>query len=494
MLDMIPCRSLISNSGYSLSTLKIPQLNLSPDLRDLFNIDGGQTGRNNINLLFLPCAHMENSRKVEMFVYSLSQRENLDNHKHRVRNAVTSLHNYTDNTTAISFVNFKSINMENRAALKDYVSVEFTDAQVINSRYMVVHPQCDVAVYKFTDNKFLILTNTFTHTFLETVYAMLWINHGDSTATPELADALLRGEENTIVDYINSLITVRIESMATRTYEYFTDKFKGIMLSRDKLAALERALNSVRNDIERANNKLLEQLAKRKDILLKIKALQTEPQDTTIEDLLLMIKPEDIVKVNEEESNASQIYFVIKSKFTYWDEDDYKIMRDRRITNTNFLSGYSSDFIGFLDEIFVNKNYTLTFDTPLCIYTYDNGFATIPRISRGLQNDANGFISNPHIYHYNCWGDNESLISRAFEAGDFITGWCTIVSAISAVNMTDTPVMTRFVNDLYRYATDYFTNAAKQIIKNDGTMLTISQAYTEYISTRITPENPEHIG
>lgn len=455
---------------------------MSSEIRDMFNIAGGQTGRNNLNLLFLPCA--KTSRKVEMFSYSLSQREDLDNHKSRVDIVVDCLGGYSEDTTVIGFANFKSINAENRAALKAYVPTRYPNAQVVNSRYMVVHPQCDVAVYKFPNNKFLILTNTFTREFLETVYAMLWINHDHSVATPELADALLRSDNETVINYINSLIATRLEGMAARAYEYFTDKFKGVMVSRDKLAAFECTLNSIRTEIERINSKLLEQLAKRKDVLLKIKALQSEEKDTTIDDLLLMIKPEDIFSVNEENSSNTQLYFVIKSKFTYWDVDDYKIMRDRRSRNRNFLTDYSEEFIGFLDEIFVNKTYTLTFGTPLCLYAYDNGYTTIPSISRGLQRDASEFVANPHIYHYDCWGDNKSLITRAFELGDFITGWGTIISAISAVNMTDTPVMTRFVNDLYSRAVNGNASDMKQITKSDGTTVSIYQAYSEYLLTR----------
>ena len=474
----------MNSTGLGFTALSIPQLNLTSDLRDLFNISGGQTGRNNLNLLFLPCA--KNPKRVEMFVHPLSQREGLDSHKYRVRNAVEYLLSFPEDVTTIGFINFKSINAENRVALKEHIPTEYTIAQTLNSRYMVVHPQCDVAVYKFSNNKFLILTNTFTHEFLETVYAMLWINHGDSIATPELADALLRGDENTIVNYINSLIANRIENMAARKYEFFVDKFKGIMVARNKIAALERTLNNIRSEIERLNSKLLEQFAKKKDTLFKIKALQTDVQDNAVEDLLLMIKPEDIIGVNEDDSTDSQIYFTIKSKFMYWDEDDYKIMRDRRTRNNNFLSRYDDTFIGFLDEIFVNKNYTLTFVTPLCLYSYDIGYgATMPSITRGLQRDTQSFVANPHIYHYNCWGDNGGLIHSAFESGDFITGWGIIISAISAVNMTDTPVMTRFINDLYDRATCGNDNDAKQIIKSDGTMLSIKQAYDEYFLTHV---------
>jgi hypothetical protein len=426
-----------------------------------------------------------------MYAYALSQREDLDQHKARTRSAAAGLRNYGDETTTIAFVNFKSINAENRAALKEYITTEFGNAEVVNSRYMVVHPQCDVAVYKFPNNKFLVLTNTFTTDFITAVYAMLWINHDYSTATPEMADALLRGDEETVVAYINSLIAARVEGISARRFTFFTDRFKGIMVQRNKTAALERTLNNIRTEIERLNAKLMEQYTKRKAALGRLLQIQSETSDNTIEDLLLMIKAEDIVRINQDDSNDASLYFVMKSKFTYWDVDDYKIMRDRRTHNHNFLSSYDDTFIGFIDKIFVDKEYTLLFNTPLCLYTYEANSGVIPCISRGNQRDSRNLLPNPHIYHYNCWGDNGSLISQAFDAGDFITAWGTILSAISAVNISDTPVMNRFISDLYSYALGGYTCEDKQIIKSDGVALTIREAYEEYVrSLTATPVEP----
>ena len=478
MLNMQRCREFLNLTGHSLSTLDIPSLDVDANMRDFCDCTSTAVSRNNLNLLFLPCATYHYN--TVMYMYSLSQREGLDQHKSKTRNAATGLRNYGDEATVIAFVNFKSINAENRAALKEYITTEFGNAEVVNSRYMVVHPQCDVAVYKFPNNKFLVLTNTFTTDFMQAVYTMLWINHDHSTATPEMADALLRGDEETIVAYINSLIAARAEGIGAKRFAFFTDKFKGIMTYRNKTAAIERTLNTIRSEIERLNSKLLEQYAKRKVALGKMLQLQSDTQDSTVDDLLLMIKPEDIVRINQDESSDTQVYFVMKSRFTYWDAEDYKIMRDRRTRNTNFLSGYDDTFIRFLDKIFVDKEYTLLFNTPLCLYTYDNGSGVLPCITRGNQRDSRNLLANPHIYHYNCWGDNGGLIAQAFEAGDFITAWGTILSAISAVSISDTPVMTRLIGDLYNYAVDGYTCEAKQIVKSDGVALTIREAYEEY--------------
>lgn len=484
MLSMATCRSFLNSTGHSFRSLDIPSMDMQGDLRELIGDMGSAVTRNNLNLLVLPCVDAPVPNTV-MYVYALSQRHDLDGHKNRVRSTVEGFGYYANEATVVGFVNYKSINAESRAALKEFVLAEYPDrATLVNSRYMVIHPQCDVAVYKFPNNKFLVLTNTFTIEFIETVYAMLWINHDHSTATPEMADALLRGDNDVIVGYINSLIATRVESVAARRFNKFVDKFKGIMVQRSKLEALEHSLNATRDEIARLNNKLLEQYTKRKATLGKILAAQNEVQENVLDDLLLMIKPEDITSFNLENSSDSQIYFTIKSKFVYWDVDDYKIMRDRRDRNNNFLSNYDAMFIGFLDEIFINKSLTLLFDTPLTLYTYNNGGGAVPSISRGDIHDVHEHIANPHIYHYNCWGDNSGLIAQAFNENDFITAWGTILSAISAVNISDTPVMNRFIRDIYERVINGTEHDAKQIVKSDGTAVSLRTAYLMYVASK----------
>ena len=52
---------------------------------------------------------------------------------------------------------------------------------------------------------------------------------------------------------------------------------------------------------------------------------------------------------------------------------------------------------------------------------------------------------NPHHYYYNCWGDNQSLITRALSEHDYITAILQAFAAIAGINVTDTAVITQFV-------------------------------------------------
>lgn len=481
MLDYSLIRRHLNNTGQTLESLYAPRLNVTDNMRNAYQPFVNITFRNNMNLLFLPCG--EDTRRVEVYMvlYNLSQRNNLETHKDVCSNAHYHATNYNKNNTAVEFINFKSINAANKQALKEYM-LTFPDVKLVPSLYMVTHPMCDVAVYQFPNNKFVVLTNTIDDDFIEAVYAMLWLNHTNSKATPELADALLRKDEATVVAYINSIIDAKVAAMEDIKYEIFTTRLKGITQGGSKIDSLERAMQQVRSEIERLTNKLVEQYAKRKDLMQRIRIIQTTVEESPVDDLLLMLTKDVIHSVNETYSDGSLLYFVINSQLKYWDVEDYKIMRNNR-QRGNFLNSYNEDFIGFLDEIFINNTYTIALKTALLLASYDDSTGHTCRISQGRTDDEGKWLANPHIHYYNCWGDNAFLINQAFDAGDFITAWGTILSAVSAVCMTDTAVMRKFVSDIYNRIIDESYNT-KQFIKKDGTELTAYEAYQDYLNNR----------
>lgn len=480
MLDYSIIRRHLTEVGESLESMRVPSLNSTDCMRDLYPHFRNGTFRSNMNLLSLPFGQDDHRVSLYFCAYNLSQRNSLDSHKH----TCTAVHNhvtgYSRENTAVEFINFKSINAENRQALKEYC-LTFPDVQLVPSLYMVSHPMCEVSVYQFPYNKFLILTNTFDDDFMESVYAMLWLNHTDSKATPELTDALLRKDEATVVAYLNGIIDEKVAVLEKRKYEIFTTSLKNISQGEDRLTALETNLQAVRNEIERLSNKLLEKYTKRKDLMQQIRIMQTPVEETPVDDLLLMLTKDIIHSVNEDYSGSNTLYFVINSQLKYWDVEDYKIMRNNR-ERGNFLSDYDDNFIGFLDEIFVNNTYTITLKTALVLSSYDNGLGHTCRIGQGRTDDEGNWLANPHIHHYNCWGDNADLINQAFDTGDFVTAWGTILSAVSAVCITDTAVMRNFISSIYGRAVESTYNKA-QFIKKDGTALTAYEAYHDYLST-----------
>lgn len=481
MLDYSLIRRHLNETGQTLESLRTPRLNVSNSMREVYHPFRNAMSRNNMNLLFLPCG--EDTRRVDfyMVLYNLSQRNDLDTHKRVCSDAQCHATYYNTNNTAVEFVNFKSINAANKQALKEYM-LTFPDVKLIPSLYMVTHPMCDVAVYQFPNNKFVVLTNTIDDDFMEAVYAMLWLNHTNSKATPELADALLRKDEATVVAYINSIIDAKVAAIDNVKYEIFTTRLKSVTQGGSRIEAIERNMQQVRNEIERLTTKLVEQYTKRKDLMQRIRIIQTTVEESPVDDLLLMLTKDIIHSVNEDYSDGSSLYFVMNSQLKYWDVEDYKIMRNNR-QRGNFLSDYNEDFIGFLDEIFINNTYTIALKTALLLSSYDNDTGHTCRIGQGRTDDEGRWLANPHIHYYNCWGDNADLINRAFDNGDYVTAWGTILSAISAVCMTDTAVMRNFVSTIYdRIRNDAYD--ANQFIKKDGTAFTAYEAYRDYLNSK----------
>lgn len=489
MLDYSLIRRHLNEAGHTLDSLSIPKLNTSEDMRTAYMNFRNSVFRNNMNLLFLPCENPERRVEVYMLMHNLSQRNDLETHKNVCSNAQYHVMNYSRHTTAIEFINFKSINAANKQALKEYM-LTFPDVKLVQSLYMVVHPMCDVAVYQFPNNKFVVLTNTVDDDFMEAVYAMLWLNHTDSKATPELADALLRKDEAIIVSYINGIIDTKIATIEDVKYERFTTRLKSVTHGGSRLEAIERTMQQVRGRIEEYSRKLAEQYLKRKELMQKVRTIQTTVEESPVDDLLLMLTKDVIHSVNEDYSNDALLYFVINSQLKYWDVEDYKIMRDNRRIRENFLSRYYDDFIGFLDEIFINNTYTITLKTALRLSSYEEYTGHTCRIDRGRVEDEGKWIANPHIHFYDCWGDNADLINQAFDSGDYVTAWGTILSAVSAVCMTDTAVMRNFISIIYEHTRESLYDA-KQFIKKDGTALTAYEAYQDYLNSRNTaPAEP----
>ena len=484
MLDYSLVRRHLNETGHTLDSLRVPKLNVSEDMRTAYTNFRNTAFRNNMNLLFLPCENSERRVEVYMLMHSLSQRNDLETHKIVCANIHHHVTHYSPTTTAIEFINFKSINAANKQALKEYM-LTFPDVKLVQSLYMVIHPMCDVAVYQFPNNKFVVLTNTVDDDFMEAVYAMLWLNHTDSKATPELVDALLRKDEATVVSYLNGIIDTKIATLEDVKYERFTTRLKNVTHGVNRLEAIERSMQQVRSNIEDYSRRLAEQYVKRKGLMQKVRDIQTTIEESPVDDLLLMLTKDVIHSVNEEYSTNAGMYFVINSQLKYWDVEDYKIMRDNRQVRENFLSRYRDDFIGFLDELFINNTYTLALKTALYLSSYEEYTGHTCRIERGRTDDEGRWIANPHIHFYNCWGDNEDLINQAFDSGDFVTAWGTILSAVSAVCMTDTAVMRSFVSTIYDHTREPLYDT-KQFIKKDGTELTAYEAFQDYLNSRNT--------
>ena len=98
-------------------------------------------------------------------------------------------------------------------------------------------------------------------------------------------------------------------------------------------------------------------------------------------------------------------------------------------------------------------------------------------------------VPNPHIYGYNCWGDNLPHIRRALEEGKNDIAFEQIKSALAGVDVTDGDVMTEFC----RILNDEGFADIPCITDNETVkLMTVKEAkefYKDYDSTKEEGEN-----
>ena len=106
-----------------------------------------------------------------------------------------------------------------------------------------------------------------------------------------------------------------------------------------------------------------------------------------------------------------------------------------------------------MKDIFINRTKQLLIETGAIIY--------IERPNIGYKNPASirtdvyalsafSGIPNPHHHYYNCWGDNKPNIIRALTEHDYVLAITQVFAAMGGLNLTDTPVMEKFIRSELR--------------------------------------------
>lgn len=93
--------------------------------------------------------------------------------------------------------------------------------------------------------------------------------------------------------------------------------------------------------------------------------------------------------------------------------------------------------------IFIKQEYRLWVDQTFYI---DTNRLTI-RSNRSYSEHST-FMPNPHLYHYNCWGGNTTIIQTCLAQGDLIGAIEQSLASVKAINFTDSAVVRNFYEDL----------------------------------------------
>lgn len=146
---------------------------------------------------------------------------------------------------------------------------------------------------------------------------------------------------------------------------------------------------------------------------------------------------EDYKNVSIIEYDGNAMALKIKTQLLYFEEDDWRYVRNSSIRE------YGAFRIDLLDALFSRK----------CILNLETGvYITLYGDNTGITKYNYGYTGeefpNPHVKEYDCWGDNWRLIKRYLEEGDMALAYLQIKSTLSGLNISDSPVLKKFVKYL----------------------------------------------
>ena len=215
--------------------------------------------------------------------------------------------------------------------------------------------------------------------------------------------------------------------------------------------AIQNSINSVNNDIATYERELGIFYAKLKELMIKQSSSlyqEIESGVTEMIDYITNTYPNDISLCNGMDGYRT-MEIGIRSVLTFFDEEIYKNYKTGR---RNFITERNESEIRVLDAIFIDKIAEVHFNTSVNLY-FGNDTNVTFECNKQRSRDK-GFLGmfslpHPHLYHYNCWGDNKPLVSKAFRDNDYILAFEQIRSVLMSITTTDIAVFQKFVNDMF---------------------------------------------
>lgn len=268
------------------------------------------------------------------------------------------------------------------------------------------------------------------------------------------------------VDIIEDILTMQLkhiaEYVATISKEY--EAIKESLVRAQKLAELSTtAIGASTQTIEGnivstertiadkayALNQCYQQLASYKNQLF---IALTAPQQTfkDLADYLAIVDTKILTKIDVRDS---RLFFTIKAPLLFWEEQPIKdMLKSTRENCINTGDKYQKQMI---ENIFINK--TITLMTELRAFLHLNKNNTDNHCvyrDRRSESDLEKYdlIAHPHIYWYNCWGDNAPIIDKAYYNFQFDIMFAQIQSVANSVNTSDIAVIKKLMWMLYTYA------------------------------------------
>ena len=241
-----------------------------------------------------------------------------------------------------------------------------------------------------------------------------------------------------------------------------------------KIQSLNDSIESSKNNqslfLERYREALAVERQLRKDLIF---ATSNKEANENIDNLINLIKEDhkrgEVFDFSVD-NNLITVQLVLP--LIYFEEEDWQVVKET----------YQNDYRGIkylLDAIF-NRRATVIFNNEVKVDLSEN---SCKGVNRRYYNRATG-IPNPHIERYDCWGNNEPEILDYLFHGMYDMAYLQIKSAISGLNISDSPVMNEFCNYLSS------TNIPAVVIEETGELMNSAEA-EEYFEKKAEEEHYE---
>lgn len=275
------------------------------------------------------------------------------------------------------------------------------------------------------------------------------------------------------------LVQIKEEQEKAKKEKRFTDAIdklsKGIT-DREQ-SVLQRRIDRFKDDMNSTYQNWINLSNRLKDAQRDLWFLQYKNQSNKIEDFIQsLIQDKDNILCID--CVGSRLHLTVKQDLLFFDTENWEDMKE------GVHEGYPG-VVHLLDAIF-GREATLTFTTGIA-FDLLNTWSSGDHVTYDGQHDIVGF-PNPHIYFFNCWGDNRPEINKNVEDGNYDLAYTQSKSALAGINLTDDAVCVKFFRLIMRCADDQraddiFVNS-KCITDNEtGIVMTIKEA-EEYYAKR----------
>lgn len=280
-----------------------------------------------------------------------------------------------------------------------------------------------------------------------------WVKEGQEPMVDQLIINLYRALiNNDASDFWLRLEGAYNQDPAVKDLKYNTiiQTFNSINTSR--IDRINRSINDLRRAAENYLNQYSAVLTQQQDAERTLIALEQTNTALETEVIKRLVDKKICYALNIDQlySGNNKLSYRCSAPLLSYDKDAARSFYNRRIKNNE------SDRLNKIFKLlFIDEKVVLNFDESIDISLANNTIQAGQNSTR-LRNDFNQHFPNPHHYYFNCWGSYGPVIVKLIKEYKLEELFYQIKAAVSSINFTDYPVMSRFVEQLNDLANNYY--------------------------------------